>query len=85
LTKPVPRAALVETLERALRQSPAATEDASAMQSATGDERNALVGDSEAMRQVFKQIGRAATSDATVLILGETGTGKELVARALHR
>jgi DNA-binding NtrC family response regulator len=44
-----------------------------------------LVGDSEAMRQVFKQIGRAATSDATVLILGETGTGKELVARALHR
>jgi len=85
LTKPVPRAALVETLERALRQSPAAAEDASAMQSATGDERNALVGDSEAMRQVFKQIGRAATSDATVLILGETGTGKELVARALHR
>lgn len=85
LTKPVPRAALVETLERALRQSPAGTAEASGTQGASGGERNALVGDSEAMRQVFKQIGRAATSDATVLILGETGTGKELVARALHR
>jgi len=85
LTKPVPRAALVETLERALRQSTAGTADTSGTQDASGGERNALVGDSEAMRQVFKQIGRAATSDATVLILGETGTGKELVARALHR
>jgi len=85
LTKPVPRAALVDTLERALRQSPLGEEHADATPRAAGDERNALVGDSEAMRQVFKQIGRAATSDATVLILGETGTGKELVARALHR
>ena len=44
-----------------------------------------LVSGSEAMRQVFKRIGLAADSDATVLVLGETGTGKELVARALHR
>ena len=36
------------------------------------------------MRRVQKTIGLAADSDATVLILGETGTGKELVARALH-
>jgi two-component system NtrC family response regulator len=43
-----------------------------------------LVGSSEAMRRVQKAIGLAADSDATVLILGETGTGKELVARALH-
>ena len=87
LTKPVPRTALVETLERALRQSTAASDSSAAPDaaSAAASERNQLVGDSEAMRQVFKQIGRAATSDATVLILGETGTGKELVARALHR
>ena len=44
----------------------------------------ALIGASEAMRRVQKTIGLAADSDATVLILGETGTGKELVARALH-
>ncbi len=90
LTKPVARTALVETLERALRQSAAASASSASSGSsdvalATAGERNQLVGDSEAMRQVFKQIGRAATSDATVLILGETGTGKELVARALHR
>jgi DNA-binding NtrC family response regulator len=43
-----------------------------------------LIGTSEAIRRVQKTIGLAADSDATVLILGETGTGKEVVARALH-
>ena len=37
------------------------------------------------MRQVLKQVEKVAPSDSTVLILGETGTGKELIARALHR
>jgi DNA-binding NtrC family response regulator len=41
-------------------------------------------GKSRAMREVFKAIGRAAGTDLTVLIRGETGTGKELVARALY-
>jgi two-component system NtrC family response regulator len=44
-----------------------------------------LVGSSPAMREVEKFIGIAASSDATVLVLGETGTGKELVARAIHQ
>jgi formate hydrogenlyase transcriptional activator len=44
-----------------------------------------VVGNSPALRQVLKQVEIAAPSDATVLILGETGTGKELIARALHR
>jgi formate hydrogenlyase transcriptional activator len=44
-----------------------------------------IVGSCEPMRQVLKQVGKVAPSDSTVLILGETGTGKELIARALHR
>jgi formate hydrogenlyase transcriptional activator len=44
-----------------------------------------IVGSCESMRQVVKQVAKVAPSDSTVLILGETGTGKELVARALHR
>ena len=44
----------------------------------------ALIGESQALRQILRDIGQVAETDATVLILGETGTGKELVARAIH-
>ena len=44
-----------------------------------------IVGSSEPMRQILRQVAKVAPSDSTVLILGETGTGKELIARALHR
>ena len=43
-----------------------------------------LIGASTPMRELFAQMSRVAQSDAPVLILGETGTGKELVARAIH-
>jgi transcriptional regulator with GAF, ATPase, and Fis domain len=43
-----------------------------------------LIGESPALRHVLRDIGQVAETDATVLILGETGTGKELVARAIH-
>jgi transcriptional regulator with GAF, ATPase, and Fis domain len=48
------------------------------------DAFQALVGESEAMRRVLHCIEQVAPTDATVLVLGETGTGKELVARAIH-
>jgi formate hydrogenlyase transcriptional activator len=44
-----------------------------------------IVGESHALRQVLEQVATVAPSSATVLVQGETGTGKELIARALHR
>ena len=79
LAKPAGRealAALVKAMlpEVAIRPMPAA---------ASGVED--LVGASAAMREVQKAIGMLADSEATVLVTGETGTGKEVVARAIHR
>jgi len=44
-----------------------------------------IVGSSESLRKVLRQVAKVAPSDSTVLILGETGTGKELIARAIHK
>jgi transcriptional regulator with GAF, ATPase, and Fis domain len=44
-----------------------------------------IVGSSKPMSQLLKKVEKVAPSDSTVLIMGETGTGKELIARALHR
>src|ERR1700732_3272087 len=44
-----------------------------------------IVGSSEVLRKVLRQVAKVASSDSTVLILGETGTGKELIARAIHK
>ena len=44
-----------------------------------------IVGSSEALGKVLRQVAKVAPSDSTVLILGETGTGKELIARAIHK
>jgi formate hydrogenlyase transcriptional activator len=45
----------------------------------------AIVGSSDALRGVLSQIGKVAPTDSTVLISGETGTGKELIASAIHK
>ena len=47
--------------------------------------KEAIVGRSKSMQDVYKAIGRVSTADATVLIRGESGTGKELVARAIYQ
>ena len=50
----------------------------------TGYNFEEIVGDSQALKRVLNQVQTVASTDSTVLILGETGSGKELVARALH-
>jgi nitrogen regulation protein NR(I) len=52
---------------------------------AVGGARDALVGRSPAMQAIYKEIGRVASKPVNVLIRGETGTGKELIARALYQ
>src|SRR5207247_6085283 len=44
-----------------------------------------IVGSSEPLRRVLSQVTKVAPTDSTVLILSETGTGKELIARAIHK
>src|SRR5438094_5764557 len=44
-----------------------------------------IVGSSPALQRVLAQVAKVATTDSTVLILGDTGTGKELIARAIHK
>jgi two-component system NtrC family response regulator len=79
LTKPIGRTELHSLLRRMLAERHA-LEGSDGADEAAGT----LIGSSAGMRRVQKTIGLAADSEATVLILGETGTGKELVARALH-
>jgi DNA-binding NtrC family response regulator len=82
LAKPIGREGLQTLLSRMLPAPDAALPTATIASAATeGD----LVGSSAAMRDVQKAIGLLADSNATVLLLGQTGTGKEVVARAIHR
>jgi two-component system, NtrC family, response regulator HydG len=79
LEKPV----AAETLEKELRQAMASRADLDKGVDAAGEA--GIIGRSPAIRAVLDVLFLAAPTDATVLIEGETGTGKELVAKALHR
>jgi DNA-binding NtrC family response regulator len=79
LTKPIGRSDLAAALDAMLAH---ARPDAAAQAAHAG--HPGLVGSSESMRRVQKTIGLVADTASTVLIRGETGTGKEEVARALH-
>ncbi|KJC62240.1 ATPase AAA [Bradyrhizobium sp. LTSPM299] len=82
VTKPVGRDDLASLLRRMVRsRSSTSTMPKQADRLSSGDE---LIGSSASMRAVQKIIGLVADSDTTVLITGETGTGKEVVARTIH-
>jgi two-component system nitrogen regulation response regulator GlnG len=80
LPKPFDVDQAVGLIRRALEDS----EQGEAALESTG-ELPEILGQAQAMQEVFRAVGRLSQSSATVLITGESGTGKELVARALHR
>ena len=84
LEKPFDPDAALAVVTRAAEHKRAS--DAARGATAPGEEDayHALVGRSARMREVYRLLDRAAQVDATVLLLGETGTGKELAARAVH-
>lgn len=81
LVKPFDLSQAIEAVDRALR-SRAFPSEAAAEPPASSDE---IIGQSPAMQLVFKRIALVAAREACVLITGASGTGKELVARAIHR
>ncbi len=83
IPKPFDLDDMTATARRALAR-PADTEAARAQARAMRDERLPLIGRSAPMQEVYRTIARLVGADLTVLILGESGSGKELVARALH-
>ena len=86
LSKPFDLDEAVALAERALQRiDEGADAGASIDEAQTAGTGDRLVGDTPVMRQLFRAIGRLAQAPLSVLVTGETGTGKELVARALHR
>jgi DNA-binding NtrC family response regulator len=85
LVKPFDRDELVLVIQRALAHR-ALKEEVRRLRRAVADSSrfSEILGESAPIRQMCDLIARAAASDATVLITGESGTGKDLVARALH-
>jgi two-component system, NtrC family, nitrogen regulation response regulator GlnG len=80
LPKPFDVDQAVDLIRRALDESQRGDADAAPV-----GEAPEILGQAPAMQEVFRAIGRLSQSSATVLITGESGSGKELVARALHR
>jgi two-component system response regulator AtoC len=83
VTKPLHLDDLVMTVRRTLDHRDLSVR-AKAVDQAIPDPLNRIIGNTDAMQQVYKVIGRVAKTNATVLISGESGTGKELIAKALQ-
>jgi two-component system, NtrC family, response regulator HydG len=84
LTKPLNRRELLDTLARAMTPAVLPRRIAPDAQSRSRRSTLEFVGESPALHSMFELIERVAPFDATVLVTGETGSGKELVARAVH-
>ncbi len=81
IEKPSSEEDMVHTLSRAIRHR----EETRSTGKAIDPKREGIIGGSTAMRACLEILAKAAESDASVLITGETGTGKELIASAIHR
>jgi DNA-binding NtrC family response regulator len=87
LTKPLDADTLLEAIQRALVVSQARSTEATTPSSRPAPAESAIdgiVGKSQPLRGLLQQVRTVAATDTTVLIQGETGTGKERIARALH-
>jgi DNA-binding NtrC family response regulator len=84
IAKPFDHNEMVDMVKRILSEAPATTvvREEKSKQGSSGKAQ--IIGNSSAMGEVFTNIEQVAPTDATVLICGETGTGKELVARTIH-
>jgi two-component system nitrogen regulation response regulator NtrX len=83
IEKPLTTERVLVTIRNALDRSRLADENRSLRRAV--EVRHQMVGESPALRQVWDAIRRASPTNATVLLLGESGVGKELVARSIHR
>ncbi|HLK11139.1 MAG TPA: sigma-54 dependent transcriptional regulator [Candidatus Binatia bacterium] len=83
LTKPFDLEQVALLIDRALELR-RLTRDLERLRGELEQRRELVIGRTPAMQEIYKVIGRVAPTDATVLIQGETGTGKELVARTIH-
>jgi nitrogen regulation protein NR(I) len=79
--KPFEMPDLLETIDKALASSRLTAQAVEIGKVVPG--RDAIVGNSRAMQEIYKEIGRIAAKPVTVLVRGDTGTGKELIARAI--
>jgi DNA-binding NtrC family response regulator len=81
LTKPVKDEDLLDAIQQAIGREPRALQQPGGIAQSNFEQ---IVGTSDALREVLEQVEIVAPTESTVLILGETGTGKELIARAIH-
>ena len=84
IAKPFDHGELLETVSRILHQQSIRSSPAPDVTDDVGG-RQTMIGNCDAMQQVYTRIRKTAPADVTVLIQGESGTGKELVARAIHQ